>query len=94
MTKAAMIQLTKNLAVEWGKEGIRVNSVAPWYINTPLAAQVLSNKVYKDEVLSRTPMGRVGEVEEVASLVAYLCMPSSSYITGQVLTVDGGLTIN
>ena len=93
MTKAAMIQLTKNLAVEWGKEGIRVNSVAPWYINTPLAAQVLSNKVYKDEVLSRTPMGRVGEVEEVASLVAYLCMPSSSYITGQTISVDGGFSI-
>lgn len=93
MTKAAMNQLTKNLAGEWAPEGIRVNAVAPWYINTPLARQVLKNEDYNSEVLSRTPMGRVGEVEEVASLVAFLCMPASSYISGQVIAVDGGFTI-
>lgn len=93
MTKAAMNQLTKNLAGEWAPDGIRVNAVAPWYINTPLARQVLKDEVYSSEVLSRTPMGRVGEVEEVASLVAFLCMPASSYISGQVIAVDGGFTI-
>ena len=93
MSKAAMIQLTRNLAVEWAQEGIRVNAVAPWYIRTPLADQVLSDPAYRKEVLDRTPMGRVGEVEECARAIAFLCMPAASYITGQCLAVDGGFTV-
>jgi Tropinone reductase 1 len=88
-----MIQLTRNLAVEWAEEGIRVNAVAPWYIRTPLADQVLADPDYRKDVLERTPMGRVGEVEEVARTIAFLCMPASSYITGQCLAVDGGFSI-
>ena len=93
MTKAAMNQLTKNLAVEWAPDGIRVNVVAPWYIETPLAKQVLQNPEYRAEVIKRTPMKRVGRVEEAAAAVVSLCLPSASYITGQCLAVDGGFSV-
>ncbi len=93
MTKAAMIQLTKNLAVEWANDNIRVNALAPWYIRTPLADAVLQNEEYLKDVLSRTPMGRVGEPAEVAAAAAFLCMPAASYITGQCLAIDGGFSV-
>ncbi|KPK86282.1 MAG: tropinone reductase [Bacteroides sp. SM23_62_1] len=93
-TKAALIQLTKNLAVEWAPEHIRVNAIAPWYIRTPLAEQVIQNKDYLEEILARTPMKRLGETEEVAALAAFLCMPAASYITGQCIAVDGGFSVN
>ncbi len=94
MTKASINQLTKNLAVEWAQDNIRVNAVAPWYIETPLAKQVLTNIQYKEQVLERTPMKRIGKPQEVANVVVFLCMPASSYITGQTISVDGGFTIN
>ncbi len=94
MTKAAINQLTKNLAGEWAPHGIRVNAVAPWYIATPLVEELLNNKEYYDAIINRTPMLRVGQPEEVAATVAFLCMPGSNYITGQTLAIDGGFTIN
>lgn len=94
MTKAAVIQLTRNLACEWARVPIRVNAVAPWYIHTPLAKPVLDVEAYRKAVIDRTPMGRIGEPEEVAGAVAFLCMSASSYITGQCLAVDGGFTVN
>ena len=93
MTKAAMVQLTRNLAGEWASDHIRVNAIAPWYIETPLARQVLKDRKYLEEVLERTPMKRVGRPEEVAGAVAFLCMPVSGYITGQCIAVDGGFMI-
>lgn len=94
MTKAALIQLTKNLAVEWAEDNIRVNAIAPWYIDTALARQVLQDQEYLNEVLKRTPMNRIGKVEEVSGLVRFLCSPAAGYITGQCIAVDGGFSIN
>lgn len=91
MTKAALLQLTRNLAVEWAPDGIRVNAVAPWYIKTPLASPVLNNPEKLSGILKRTPMNRIGEPEEVASVVSFLSMPASGYVSGQIIAVDGGL---
>jgi Tropinone reductase 1 len=90
MTKAALQQLSRNLACEWAEDGVRVNSVAPWYIRTRRTSEKLADPDYLDEVIARTPMRRIGEPEEVASAVAFLCLPASSYVTGECIAVDGG----
>ncbi|CAK0784803.1 hypothetical protein CVIRNUC_008007 [Coccomyxa viridis] len=93
MLKAAMDQLTKNLCCEWAKDGIRINSIKPWYIDTPLAAPVIRHPKLLGEVCAVTPMDRVGQPEEVSGLVAFLCAPASSYITGQAISIDGGFSV-
>ncbi|KAI6686875.1 hypothetical protein NL676_032788 [Syzygium grande] len=93
-TKGAINQLTKSLACEWAVDNIRSNAVAPWYIKTSMVEQVLSNKDYLEEVYSCTPLRRLGDSKDVSSLVAFLCLPASSYITGQIICVDGGMSVN
>uniref|UniRef100_A0A453CFK2 Ketoreductase domain-containing protein n=1 Tax=Aegilops tauschii subsp. strangulata TaxID=200361 RepID=A0A453CFK2_AEGTS len=97
MTKGAMNQLTRSLAAEWAGDGIRVNCVAPGGINTDIAKDMVSDPFMDPEIVksqaTQLPMQRLGETEEVASVVAFLCMPAASYITGQVICVDGGRTI-
>jgi len=90
MSKAALHQMTRNLACEWADDGIRVNAVAPWYIRTQRSEPALADSDYLDEVLEQTPMQRIGEPEEVAAAVAFLCLPVASYITGELVAVDGG----
>ena len=90
MSKAAMHQMTRNLAVEWAEDGIRVNAVAPWYIRTRRTSGPLSDPDYYDQVIERTPMRRIGEPGEVAAAVGFLCLPASSYVTGECIAVDGG----
>ena len=89
-SKGAVIGLTRSIAAEWARDGIRVNAVAPWYIRTPLAEPVLKDPARLAAILARTPMGRVGEIEEVSGLTTFLCLPASSYITGQNFVIDGG----
>ncbi|XP_072978388.1 tropinone reductase homolog At5g06060-like [Typha angustifolia] len=93
-TKGAINQLTKNLACEWAKDNIRTNSVCPWYIRTSLVDHLLQQKEFLERITNRTPLQRVGEPQEVSSLVAYLCLPAASYITGQNISVDGGMSVN
>lgn len=92
MAKAALVQMTAYLAVEWAPAGIRVNAVAPWYVRTPLVEDVLARPGVLDAVLARTPMRRIGTAREVATAVAFLCLPAAGWITGQCLAVDGGFT--
>lgn len=92
MSKAALEQLARTLAVEWGRAGIRVNVVSPWYTRTGLVAPVLANPEVVARILDRTPLGRIAEPEDVARAVAFLCLPAAAYITGQVVNVDGGFS--
>lgn len=92
-SKAAMIHLTKQLALEWAQFGIRVNAVAPTFVRTELTASTLARPEWAAELLSRIPIGRFGEAEEIAAAMAYLLSDAASLITGHTLTLDGGYTI-
>ena len=88
-SKAGLIGLTKSVAVEYASKGIRCNAVAPGYITTDMT-EAMSDTA-KEMILSQIPMRRAGTVEEVAELVAFLASDRSSYITGQVISIDGGM---
>ena len=94
LSKAALAQLARNLAVEWGPQGIRVNAISPGLIRTPLAAQLLDNADFMPRRLALTPLRRVGEPDEVAGAVVLLASPAGAFITGQNLVIDGGTTIS
>lgn len=93
MTKAAMIQMARHLAVEWAPYHIRVNTISPWYIHTPLTDAVLTQPDRLAKIIQRTPMDRVGQPEEIASLAAFLAMDKASFITGQNIMADGGFSV-
>ncbi len=91
-SKAAVHHLTKSLAAEWGARGVRVNAVAPTYIATPLNAFVKEDPQMYDAWINGTPMARLGEVEEVASVALFLASRASSLLTGSIVLADGGYT--
>lgn len=92
MTKAAISHLTRCLAVEWGPYNVTVNAVAPTFIRTPGTEEALADPAFRDDVLSRIALGRIGEPMEVAGAVVYLASPAASLITGATLLIDGGWT--
>jgi 2-deoxy-D-gluconate 3-dehydrogenase len=91
-SKAAVANLTRVLAIEWAQYGIRVNAVAPTFIETPLTAPMFAEGGFRKEIESRSPMGRVGQPLEVANVVAFLCSPKASLMTATIVPIDGGWT--
>ena len=92
VSKAAVHHLTRSMAAEWAQHGVRVNAVAPTYISTPMVNAVPANRERMPHWLADTPMGRMGEPEEVAMAVLFLASSASSLMTGAVVNVDGGYT--
>lgn len=93
MSKAALLQQTRSLAVEWARDQIRVNAVSPWYTHTPMTDSLLQQEDRKEMILRRTPLNRVAQPEEIASVIAFLAMDRSSFITGQNIVADGGMSV-
>lgn len=93
MTKAAVISMTKTFAYELAGNKIRVNAIAPGFVDTKFASAVLKNDTLLEEVMRITPMKRYGQPEEIAGAALYLASDSASYLTGQAIVIDGGMTI-
>ena len=91
-SKAALSQMARSLAQEWGPEGIKVNCIAPWYFRTPLTEPVLSKADYLERVLRITPLRRVGEEQDIVGTALFLAAPASAYVTGQTIALDGGMS--
>lgn len=91
-SKGAVKMLTKGMAIDWGKHGIRVNGLGPGYFATELNKALVADEKFSSWLTSRTPLGRWGEVEELVGACLFLVSPAASFVTGHVLYVDGGVT--
>ncbi|GAA4701845.1 glucose 1-dehydrogenase [Brevibacillus fulvus] len=92
-SKAGVIQMTRVLALEWSKFGVCVNTIAPWYFRTPLTETLLNDPAYLQDILNRTPMGRIGELEDLIGPAIFLASDAAAYISGQTIAVDGGMSV-
>ena len=92
VSKGAVHMMTKALAVEWAKSGVRVNALAPGYVGTEMTLKMRERPELFNTWIDMTPMGRLGEPQEIASAILFLASPASSYITGAILSIDGGYT--
>jgi gluconate 5-dehydrogenase len=90
--KGAIDSLTRQWATEWAKHGISVNAIAPTFVDTPQVASLLGDPAFKAGIVSRIPIGRVGTTDDLLGAALLFCSPAASFITGQILTIDGGLT--
>jgi gluconate 5-dehydrogenase len=91
-SKGAVKMLTKGMAIDWGKHGIRVNGLGPGYFKTELNKALVENETFSSWLTNRTPLGRWGEVDELVGACLFLVSPAASFVTGHVLYVDGGVT--
>ncbi|HSV34238.1 MAG TPA: glucose 1-dehydrogenase [Ramlibacter sp.] len=94
VSKAALIQLARNLAVEWGPQGVRANAICPGLIRTPFAQDLMANEAFMSRRMAATPLRRAGEPHEVAGVAVMLASRAGAFITGQALVVDGGTLIS
>ena len=94
VSKAGLIQLARNLAVEFGPDNIRANTISPGMINTPFSKKLIDNEAFMKKRLAQTPLRKVGEVEEIAGVAVMLASKAGGFITGQNIIVDGGTTIS
>lgn len=94
LSKAALAQLARNLAVEWGPRNVRVNAIAPGFIATPLSAPLMADQAFMALRMAMTPLRRPGRPEEIGGVAAFLASPAAAFITGQTIVADGGTLIS